>query len=303
MAFTRQCQKNDWNEHRRECQNRPDPVGCPFLVCLPKSQCTAKKLYEVLKAHSKYSVDVSCCSRSSITSQTDETESRETSSPRNFNIRFFPKDQDKDENGIVLDLPQEAASEEEKEDVPLSEEVLNTFNLILEWNNRIASKECVVVESKELDHSYDILEGDAICREQTPTLEDCLSAFTEPETLSPQEAWYCPRCKEHREATKQLKLWRLPNLLIIQLKRFSFRNMLFREKIDKFIEYPLKDLDLSDYSSFNHHQAGKQKPIYDLYGVINHYGGMFGGHYVAYAKTSHNKQALGKLTKENATEL
>lgn len=25
-------------------------------------------------------------------------------------------------------------------------------------------------------------------------------------------------------------------------------------------------------------------PIYDLYGVVNHYGGLFGGHYTAYVK-------------------
>ena len=26
-------------------------------------------------------------------------------------------------------------------------------------------------------------------------------------------------------------------------------------------------------------------PIYDLYGVINHYGGILGGHYTAYSRT------------------
>jgi hypothetical protein len=28
----------------------------------------------------------------------------------------------------------------------------------------------------------------------------------------------------------------------------------------------------------------QQPPIYDLYAVINHYGGMIGGHYTAYAR-------------------
>ena len=31
--------------------------------------------------------------------------------------------------------------------------------------------------------------------------------------------------------------------------------------------------------------ANEPPPIYDLYGVINHYGGILGGHYTAYSRT------------------
>ena len=31
--------------------------------------------------------------------------------------------------------------------------------------------------------------------------------------------------------------------------------------------------------------ANEPPPIYDLYGVINHYGGILGGHYTSYART------------------
>ena len=36
--------------------------------------------------------------------------------------------------------------------------------------------------------------------------------------------------------------------------------------------------------------ANEPPPIYDLYGVINHYGGILGGHYTAYSRTpdTHN---------------
>ena len=51
---------------------------------------------------------------------------------------------------------------------------------------------------------------------------------------------YCPKCKAHREATKQLSVWRLPEILIIHLKRFSFRNILFKDKITKLVEFPLR---------------------------------------------------------------
>lgn len=55
---------------------------------------------------------------------------------------------------------------------------------------------------------------------------------------------YCPQCKAHREATKQLSVWRLPEILIIHLKRFSFRNILFKDKITKLVEFPLRLVNL-----------------------------------------------------------
>ena len=51
---------------------------------------------------------------------------------------------------------------------------------------------------------------------------------------------YCPSCKEQREASKQMSVWRLPHTLVIQLKRFSFRNALWRDKIDKLVEFPIR---------------------------------------------------------------
>lgn len=66
---------------------------------------------------------------------------------------------------------------------------------------------------------------------------------------------YCPSCKEHREATKQMSIWRLPHTLIIQLKRFSFRNFIWRDKIDKMVEFPVRWGFISNlciYSVFLH---------------------------------------------------
>lgn len=33
---------------------------------------------------------------------------------------------------------------------------------------------------------------------------------------------YCPCCKKHQQAMKKLDLWRLPEVLVIHLKRFSY---------------------------------------------------------------------------------
>ena len=59
-------------------------------------------------------------------------------------------------------------------------------------------------------------------------------------TPPPPPPRYCPQCKAHREATKQLLLWRLPRCLVVHLKRFSFHNPLFRNKLDKLVHFPLQ---------------------------------------------------------------
>ena len=51
---------------------------------------------------------------------------------------------------------------------------------------------------------------------------------------------YCSRCKDHCEATKQLSVWRLPRVLIVHLKRFSFANFIWRDKINELVTFPLR---------------------------------------------------------------
>ncbi|GLE08596.1 hypothetical protein PINS_up019881 [Pythium insidiosum] len=51
-----------------------------------------------------------------------------------------------------------------------------------------------------------------------------LANFTKPETLDQANLWYCSRCKEHRQARKTMEIWKLPDVLIVSLKRFEYRN-------------------------------------------------------------------------------
>lgn len=111
------------------------------------------------------------------------------------------------------------------------------------------------------------------------TLGDCLDEFGKPEILSESDAWYCPRCKEHRRASKQFELWKSPDILVIHLKRFSAQGR-FRDKLDVCVDFPIKGLDLSTRVATQ--EEGKS-PIYDLFAVDNHYGGLGGGHYTACA--------------------
>uniref|UniRef100_A0A8C6VD41 ubiquitinyl hydrolase 1 n=1 Tax=Naja naja TaxID=35670 RepID=A0A8C6VD41_NAJNA len=186
----------------------------------------------------------------------------------------------------------DATSKEQKledkgENAPL--DLTDDCSLALVWKNNERMKEFVLVESKELECVEDPGSASEAARAGHFTLEQCLNLFTKPEVLAPEEAWYCPKCKQHREASKQLMLWRLPNILIIQLKRFSFRSFIWRDKINDMVDFPVRSLDLSKFCIGQKDE--QQLPMYDLYAVINHYGGMIGGHYTAYARLPSDKNS------------
>ncbi|XP_048594978.1 putative ubiquitin carboxyl-terminal hydrolase 11 isoform X1 [Brassica napus] len=111
------------------------------------------------------------------------------------------------------------------------------------------------------------------------SLFSCLEAFIAEEPLGPEDMWYCPGCKAHRQAKKKLDLWKLPEILVVHLKRFTYSRFL-KNKIDTLVNFPIHDLDLSKYVM----NKDGQSCLYELYAVSNHYGGMGGGHYTAYAK-------------------
>ncbi|KAB5570814.1 hypothetical protein GE09DRAFT_1055598 [Coniochaeta sp. 2T2.1] len=112
------------------------------------------------------------------------------------------------------------------------------------------------------------------------TLDDCLAEFEKEEVLSEQDTWYCPRCKEMRRASKKFDLWKTPDILAVHLKRFSSAGYR-REKLDILVDFPIEGLDLT--TRVIDKEDGKQE-IYDLIAVDDHWGGLGGGHYTAFAK-------------------
>ncbi|RDW65427.1 hypothetical protein BP5796_10119 [Coleophoma crateriformis] len=118
------------------------------------------------------------------------------------------------------------------------------------------------------------------------TLEDCLNEFGKEEILSEQDTWYCPRCKEHRRASKKFELWKTPDILVMHLKRFSSSAMR-RDKLDVFVDFPIEGLDLTSRVI---EKADGKAEIYDLIAVDDHWGGLGGGHYTAFAKNFNDDQ-------------
>eukprot|EP00698_Gefionella_okellyi_P005035 TRINITY_DN1462_c0_g1_i1.p1 TRINITY_DN1462_c0_g1~~TRINITY_DN1462_c0_g1_i1.p1 ORF type:complete len:1032 (-),score=235.43 TRINITY_DN1462_c0_g1_i1:78-2807(-) len=110
-------------------------------------------------------------------------------------------------------------------------------------------------------------------------LEECLQMFSTPEQLGEKNMWYCAKCQDHRDARKTLELWKLPEVLVITLKRFTHSGSI-SEKLSMDVVFPITGLDMSQFE-FGPHE---HQPVYDLYAVVNHIGVAGGGHYTAYCR-------------------
>lgn len=136
-------------------------------------------------------------------------------------------------------------------------------------------------------------------RGQAPLkLEDCLSRFTSSEILPDLAS--CQACgAEEASRSKQMTVEKLPNVLIIHLKRFD---AVRDRKICDRLEFPLRGLDLGahltpyrrrrrpQHSAAQDDQMQQEevvppKHVYDLSAVVNHTGSdLARGHYTAYVR-------------------
>ncbi|XP_012439859.1 ubiquitin carboxyl-terminal hydrolase 9 isoform X2 [Gossypium raimondii] len=152
------------------------------------------------------------------------------------------------------------------------------LRVVLDWTD----KEQELYDSSYLKDIPEVYKAGLAAKktqQEAISLSSCLDAFLIEEPLGPDDMWYCPRCKEHRQAIKKLDLWMLPEIIVFHLKRFTYGRYL-KNKIDTFVNFPIHDLDLSKYVM----SKDGQSYLYELYAISNHYGGLGGGHYTAYAK-------------------
>ncbi|XP_060933364.1 ubiquitin carboxyl-terminal hydrolase 3 [Limanda limanda] len=115
----------------------------------------------------------------------------------------------------------------------------------------------------------------------TCTLRDCLRSFTDLEELDETELYYCHKCKKRQKSTKKFWVQTLPKVLCLHLKRFHWTAFL-RNKVDTYVEFPLKGLDMSGYL-LEPENSVPGSCLYDLAAVVVHHGsGVGSGHYTAY---------------------
>ncbi|XP_072026570.1 ubiquitin carboxyl-terminal hydrolase 4-like [Amphiura filiformis] len=160
----------------------------------------------------------------------------------------------------------------------------NRTYIALDWNPKAKEK----FYNDQLAEEYEQHESMSYrtsSRRQAVDLSDCINLFLTEEILEKEDSWYCPDCKKHQEASKKFDLWKLPKVLVVHLKRFSYTRF-WRDKLDTMVNFPLTNMDMTPHVK----GPNGQEYVYDLMSVTNHYGGLGGGHYTAYgrnAKTRH----------------
>ena len=103
---------------------------------------------------------------------------------------------------------------------------------------------------------------------QYQSIKDCFEYFFEKELL--EDPLSCRVCGGPQYFFKNYEINKLPYVLILSLKRFKY-NENNNFKLKQLITYPINDFELKDKK-------------YDLFGVINHYGGINSGHYTCFIK-------------------
>jgi ubiquitin carboxyl-terminal hydrolase 4/11/15 len=117
-------------------------------------------------------------------------------------------------------------------------------------------------------------------------ISDCFRLFSSEEVLGADDQWYCSNCKTHVQASKKIDLWSMPEVLIVHLKRFQYARG-FRNKIESTIEFPCADdevLDISEFMPPGALAVHDKSLKYRLFGISNHMGSLYSGHYTALAK-------------------
>uniref|UniRef100_A0A8B9FP63 Ubiquitin carboxyl-terminal hydrolase 8 n=1 Tax=Amazona collaria TaxID=241587 RepID=A0A8B9FP63_9PSIT len=129
------------------------------------------------------------------------------------------------------------------------------------------------------------------------TLQECLRLFSKEEKLTDNNRFYCSHCKTRRDSLKKIEIWKLPPVLLVHLKRFSYDGR-WKQKLQTSVDFPLETLDLSQYV------IGPKNNLkrYNLFSVSNHYGGLDGGHYTAYCKNA-AKQRWFKFDDHEVSEI
>ena len=108
------------------------------------------------------------------------------------------------------------------------------------------------------------------------SLYHCLDQYVRGDPIND---WTCPECQRQHDVDKKLDLWRLPQVLILHLKRFSFAGRTSRKSHVQ-VSFPLRDLDLGQLAIGPYPDT--HSLVYDLYGVVEHHGSQHNGHYTAY---------------------
>lgn len=116
---------------------------------------------------------------------------------------------------------------------------------------------------------------------KTIDIEELFRNYMKEEKIN---GYFCSYCKTKTEATRNIKIWHQPSVLIISISKYCRKNNNI-EKINSKVRYG-HTLDMDQYVS-PYWKAGAE---YELYGAIRHEGWVQAGHYMAYTKNLINNR-------------
>jgi hypothetical protein len=127
----------------------------------------------------------------------------------------------------VLEYSDEVAETQKQEKYSYGSE---KKNLLMYIPPQVLAK---LVDKEKLNDSqeHESVKTTQLTTQKGVSLDSCLQLFTQIEKLGPDDPWYCSKCKKFVQATKKFDLWKLPDILVIHLKRFQY-NRYLRDKIE-----------------------------------------------------------------------
>lgn len=143
------------------------------------------------------------------------------------------------------------------------------IKLSLEWIE--PEKYFSDMEDHFVEHESESNEKKESTESSPLTLEQCLDHYTKAETLSTEDAWRCPNCREYLPVVKTLGLWSLPDILVIHFKRFRQQQLKgsHASKLTTMVHFPLNELDMLPWYLANSGQKSSSSTSTSLNGTLS----------------------------------
>jgi len=114
------------------------------------------------------------------------------------------------------------------------------------------------------------------------SVQECIQLFMSKEELDGNEKPMCAKCKQKRRCTKKFSIQKCPDILVLHLKRFQQSRS--RAKLSTYVDFPINNLKLDDLTDVMSESYEGASPTYNLFGISNHSGTAYSGHYIAQCK-------------------
>jgi hypothetical protein len=117
-------------------------------------------------------------------------------------------------------------------------------------------------------------------------LSNSLKNYFKTEIMDGENKINCEECNIKRTCHKRQIFKSLPNILVVNLKRFEFDyNTMLKYKLNNYFEFPF-ELDMKEYLIENHQETNTK---YELTGITIHFGFSDYGHYYDLIKSPDGK--------------